>query len=87
MDRVMFLLARLAKWQTRWLQVPVFERTWGFKSPLRTVTGFSATFVLENHNETYYRLVTPAEDKSVDSSLTFKIHWLHQDRVMGIRGS
>ena len=21
-------------WQTRWLQVPVFERTWGFKSPL-----------------------------------------------------
>ena len=30
----MFLLARVAKWQTRWLQVPVFERTWGFKSPL-----------------------------------------------------
>jgi hypothetical protein len=24
----------VAKWQTRWLQVPVFERTWGFKSPL-----------------------------------------------------
>ena len=21
-------------WQTRWLHVPVFERTWGFKSPL-----------------------------------------------------
>ena len=21
-------------WQTRWLQVPVFERMWGFKSPL-----------------------------------------------------
>ena len=21
-------------WQTRWIQVPVFERTWGFKSPL-----------------------------------------------------
>jgi 2-polyprenyl-3-methyl-5-hydroxy-6-metoxy-1,4-benzoquinol methylase len=31
---VMSLLARVAKWQTRWLQVPVFERTWGFKSPL-----------------------------------------------------
>ena len=30
----MSLLARVAKWQTRWLQVPVFERTWGFKSPL-----------------------------------------------------
>ncbi len=30
----MHLLARVAKWQTRWLQVPVFERTWGFKSPL-----------------------------------------------------
>ena len=28
------LLARVAKWQTRWLQVPVFVRTWGFKSPL-----------------------------------------------------
>jgi hypothetical protein len=24
----------VAKWQTRWLQVPVFARTWGFKSPL-----------------------------------------------------
>ena len=24
----------MAKWQTRWLQVPVFARTWGFKSPL-----------------------------------------------------
>ncbi|CAD5989195.1 protein of unknown function [Agreia sp. COWG] len=21
-------------WQTRWLQVPVLERAWGFKSPL-----------------------------------------------------
>ena len=28
------LLARVAEWQTRWLQVPVFARTWGFKSPL-----------------------------------------------------
>ena len=28
------LLGRVAKWQTRWLQVPVFARTWGFKSPL-----------------------------------------------------
>ena len=27
-------LGRVAKWQTRWLQVPVFVRTWGFKSPL-----------------------------------------------------
>ena len=27
-------LGRVAKWQTRWLQVPVFERMWGFKSPL-----------------------------------------------------
>ena len=27
-------LGRVAKWQTRWLQVPGFERTWGFKSPL-----------------------------------------------------
>jgi hypothetical protein len=27
------LLARVAKWQTRWVQVPVFVRTWGFKSP------------------------------------------------------
>ena len=27
-------LGRVAEWQTRWLQVPVFERTWGFKSPL-----------------------------------------------------
>ena len=25
---------QVAEWQTRWLQVPVFERTWGFKSPL-----------------------------------------------------
>jgi len=25
---------RVAKWQARWLQVPVFARTWGFKSPL-----------------------------------------------------
>jgi len=24
----------VAEWQTRWLQVPVFERMWGFKSPL-----------------------------------------------------
>ena len=28
------LLGRVAEWQTRWLQVPVFARTWGFKSPL-----------------------------------------------------
>src|ERR1035437_9320414 len=26
--------ARVAEWQTRWLQVPVSERAWGFKSPL-----------------------------------------------------
>ena len=26
--------ARVAEWQTRWLQVPVPERAWGFKSPL-----------------------------------------------------
>ena len=28
------LLARVAERQTRWLQVPVSERAWGFKSPL-----------------------------------------------------
>ena len=27
-------LGRVAEWQTRWLQVPVSVRTWGFKSPL-----------------------------------------------------
>ncbi len=27
-------LARVAEWQTRWLQVPVPARAWGFKSPL-----------------------------------------------------
>ena len=27
-------LGRVAEWQTRWLQVPVSARTWGFKSPL-----------------------------------------------------
>jgi hypothetical protein len=26
--------ARVAEWQTRWLQVPVLARVWGFKSPL-----------------------------------------------------
>ena len=26
--------ARVAEWQTRWLQVPVPARAWGFKSPL-----------------------------------------------------
>lgn len=26
-------LGRVAEWQTRWLQVPVSERMWGFKSP------------------------------------------------------
>ena len=26
-------------WQTRWLQVPVPERVWGFKSPLAHATG------------------------------------------------
>ena len=33
---------RVAKWQTRWLQVPVFASTWGFKSPLahKIVIGF-----------------------------------------------
>ena len=30
----LLLLGRVAEWQTRWLQVPVFARTWGFKSPL-----------------------------------------------------
>ena len=29
-----FPLGRVAEWQTRWLQVPVSVRTWGFKSPL-----------------------------------------------------
>jgi hypothetical protein len=29
--------ARVAEWQTRWLQVPVSERAWGFKSPLAHV--------------------------------------------------
>ena len=28
------VLARVADWQTRWLQVPVPARAWGFKSPL-----------------------------------------------------
>ena len=27
-------LARVAEWQTRWLQVPVRATSWGFKSPL-----------------------------------------------------
>src|SRR3954447_9457655 len=27
-------LGRAAEWQTRWLQVPVSVRMWGFKSPL-----------------------------------------------------
>ena len=27
-------LGRVAEWQTRWLQVPVRETSWGFKSPL-----------------------------------------------------
>ncbi len=31
---VLVPLGRVAEWQTRWLQVPVFVRTWGFKSPL-----------------------------------------------------
>jgi hypothetical protein len=26
-------------WQTRWLQVPVLERAWGFKSPLAHNSG------------------------------------------------
>ncbi len=29
--------ARVAERQTRWLQVPVSERAWGFKSPLAHV--------------------------------------------------
>ena len=33
-DNLPLQLGRVAKWQTRWLQVPVFVRTWGFKSPL-----------------------------------------------------
>ncbi len=32
--------ARVAERQTRWLQVPVSERAWGFKSPSRTVGRF-----------------------------------------------
>ena len=31
---VAVLLGRVAEWQTRWLQVPVRETSWGFKSPL-----------------------------------------------------
>ena len=31
-------------WQTRWLQVPVSERTWGFKSPLAHSSGRSPRF-------------------------------------------
>jgi hypothetical protein len=33
-DSLTPLLARVAERQTRWLQVPVSERAWGFKSPL-----------------------------------------------------
>ena len=38
----------MAKWQTRWLQVPVFARTWGFKSPLahRETTNWGAQMSL-----------------------------------------
>ncbi len=28
------LSGRVVEWQTRWLQVPVRESVWGFKSPL-----------------------------------------------------
>ena len=31
--------ARVAERQTRWLQVPVSARTWGFKSPLAHARG------------------------------------------------
>lgn len=31
---LIFCGARVAERQTRWLQVPVSERAWGFKSPL-----------------------------------------------------
>lgn len=33
--------ARVAERQTRWLQVPVSERVWGFKSPLAHANGKS----------------------------------------------
>ena len=34
-DVLVFLGSReWRNWQTRWLQVPVLERAWGFKSPL-----------------------------------------------------
>ena len=32
--------ARVAEWQTRWLQVPVPARAWGFKSPLAHGFGY-----------------------------------------------
>lgn len=32
-------LGRVAKWQTRWLQVPVRATSWGFKSPLAHLLG------------------------------------------------
>lgn len=28
-------LAGVAEWQTRWIQNPLLETEWGFKSPLR----------------------------------------------------
>ncbi|GAW47899.1 Ph-response regulator protein palh rim21 [Nocardioides sp. PD653] len=37
-DTVSPLHARVAERQTRWLQVPVSERAWGFKSPLAHVS-------------------------------------------------
>ena len=51
--------ARVAKWQTRWLQVPVFVRTWGFKSPLahqlRTCHELVKVWNLEFIEPNYYR--------------------------------
>ena len=40
-------LGRVAEWQTRWLQVPVSERTWGFKSPLAHSEGTTQPRSLE----------------------------------------
>ena len=40
-DRVNACAREWRNWQTRWLQVPVLERAWGFKSPLAHQSSFT----------------------------------------------
>jgi hypothetical protein len=81
---MVFHVARVAEWQTRWIQVPVPARAWGFNSPLAhngapTEVGGAS----DGYNSVVITRVIAAEFLRVASAAAEPVERRNHQRVAG----